>query len=1197
MNEYQKQIDLINSKIATVSYANPPPYIHCSKINCFLRQIKELSSKVLTLKIENYKKMSNTMRNNFSNLMNALTHFQQLHSQCCGEVCAQFALTTSIRCVKAEIASIRKDCIKYLENLGIKTASTYLHLDDSELESQDRVDIKRIAVIINHLQMRPEIAKREEVAPHLKKRLNSLDSLGIPLQSDECRLETISFSDLPTSLSYIVKFEDIEFGPLIGEGEAGKVYRGSVKTRDKSNVECAIKILHCRSLTAYDLEMYRREIFTMSNLRHPSLLKFCGYTTEPPFCVLTEYMENGSLYDYLLQHPKDITPTDKTLIALDIARGLEFLHCRGIIHRDLKSLNILLDSRKRAKIADFGLTRMKSKDPMTGLVGTSHWMAPEVLMSSPYYDEKVDIYSFGILMWELLTSECPYQNESLDPATLTLQIMEQNKRPTIPPGTPPNLKALIESCWNKDPKSRPSCHEIISDLSNPSFQFPGSELVLMMQETRLLRSNNEQRSSSPLSRYMNHNLIRNDSAINFPIGFNMNEMDRIEASLKLVTDTLEIGHIEHFENAISQLKASLKISKIDFHKLVKKYLDIIITTNESSSKTSPVFMIKLVNVFFELLNDCKCNDQICIESCMKECSISDIIRSNNTDLVELMMTHILAQPFKIFFNDNSIETLFEFASNSNQKVRIKGLLLLLHSVDFRFDDIINEKIPNFIEKILNFTKRKIPNKVLKIFYKKLLKIFKEIQDIQKVSIRRIPDIMLATPKELRTNLSACIETLLIRFPVMRTWSILFTNAIEDYESYGALFQAVFMSDETQEPTAEMLKALATASEENDDAFSNLIDFTSRFDSSYELTVSNLLPINSKNEKLLASFYGQIITKSSTFTLNKKKRNASFHTNKESLDHISHNFQRSHSRTKSSIPIINFSEIVNNNGGLIEKPKKIEIVNFSSSPRLIDDDADNIEITRPHKSCHFASSFGSLINEIHTFNFESDSKSSSFNRNANYLGFPNDNLLKYAEFYKAASTLLDSPSYTRVVSSLLTSKNADPAKIQDSGICEVITRSVINETRESEFLNLMFNLSCKSFFKQFIVAVPKLFSNMRNSMDKEIVRLSFICLAVIAKNYTDEFDFYLLLRHAAKAVNTQTGFAQTASSFVFQKFVTKETDSSFIQEITEIFLDSYTTPSKPASIVAKVLVDFITLDNDHFIRDEFCRRLKQIANLS
>ena len=252
----------------------------------------------MTIKIDSNKKMTNAMRHNFSNLMGVLLQFQQLHSQCCGELCAQFALTSSLRKIRNEISSIRKDCIKCLENIGLQSTASFLFLDDNEYDSQDRVDVKRIAVILNHLQMRPEVAKRDDVASNLKCRLNSLDALGIPITGDES--ESVAFPDLPSLLNYVVNFEDIEFGPLIGEGQAGKVYKGKIKT---TNQIVAIKILHRRTLSSFDLEMYRREIFSMSVLRHQNLVKFFGYTTEPPFCVLTEYMEFGSLYDFLLEHP------------------------------------------------------------------------------------------------------------------------------------------------------------------------------------------------------------------------------------------------------------------------------------------------------------------------------------------------------------------------------------------------------------------------------------------------------------------------------------------------------------------------------------------------------------------------------------------------------------------------------------------------------------------------------------------------------------------------------------------------------------------------------------------------------------------------------------------------------------------------------------------------------------------------------
>ncbi|KAH0787718.1 TKL family protein kinase [Histomonas meleagridis] len=385
------------------------------------------------------------MRTNLPNLFSALDHFQQLHSQCCSDVCGQIALTTSMRAVKGEINSIRKSCIKCLESIGFQPATQYLGLSDEELDLQDQVDIKRISVLLNQLQMRPDLSNRPDVSRHLQNRLNSLEDLGITISNDEREIVTIP--DIPQSLNIVVKLSDIIMGEEIGSGQAGRVIHGILKP---TNCEVAVKILHNRVLSSSDMEMFKREIFTMAVLRHPSLVRFYGYTSEPPFCILTEYMPNGSLYDFLHDHPDQLSPTERTLIALDIARGLEYLHGRGIIHRDLKSLNILLDQRKRAKICDFGLIRMKSSDPMTGLVGTACWMAPEVLISSPCYDEKVDVYSFGILLWELLTGERPYFD--IDYGQLTFEIVEKNRRPIIPENVPKNLKELIEKCWERDPK-------------------------------------------------------------------------------------------------------------------------------------------------------------------------------------------------------------------------------------------------------------------------------------------------------------------------------------------------------------------------------------------------------------------------------------------------------------------------------------------------------------------------------------------------------------------------------------------------------------------------------------------------------------------------------------------------------------------------------------------------------------------------
>jgi serine/threonine protein kinase len=210
--------------------------------------------------------------------------------------------------------------------------------------------------------------------------------------------------------------------------------------------------------------MFRREIFTLTTLNHPSILKLLGYTNQPPFCLVTEFMSNGSLFDVLKSKQGGLTPTDRTVIALDIARGMEYMHERNMIHRDLKSLNILLDDNRRARICDFGLVRLKSLAPLTGLIGTPQWMAPEILMCSTYYDVKVDVFSFGIVLWELLTGEIPYRDIPVE--KLGYLVVQEELRPEIPKVTPPSLAHLIDACWSPDPKQRPTFTMIINFFNN-----------------------------------------------------------------------------------------------------------------------------------------------------------------------------------------------------------------------------------------------------------------------------------------------------------------------------------------------------------------------------------------------------------------------------------------------------------------------------------------------------------------------------------------------------------------------------------------------------------------------------------------------------------------------------------------------------------------------------------------------------------
>jgi serine/threonine protein kinase len=169
------------------------------------------------------------------------------------------------------------------------------------------------------------------------------------------------------------------------------------------------------------LKEFQREVTTLYKVRHPNLVLFVGACADKGhIMILTEFCSGGSLFSLL--HEKrsiNLSLKQKHRMALDIAKGMNYLHTQDppILHRDLKSLNLLVYEQVRnnsdfiqIKITDFGLSRHNddlSTSRMTGLAGTFHWMAPEVLKSDEY-THKADVYSYGIVLWEVIMREPPF---------------------------------------------------------------------------------------------------------------------------------------------------------------------------------------------------------------------------------------------------------------------------------------------------------------------------------------------------------------------------------------------------------------------------------------------------------------------------------------------------------------------------------------------------------------------------------------------------------------------------------------------------------------------------------------------------------------------------------------------------------------------------------------------------------------------
>lgn len=140
-------------------------------------------------------------------------------------------------------------------------------------------------------------------------------------------------------------------------------------------------------------------------------MQFVAACRKPPvFCVVMEYLSEGSLRAFLhkLEH-KTLSLAKVMTVALDIARGMEFIHAQGVIHRDLKPENILIDQDFHMKIADFGIACEEAYcDALADDPGTYRWMAPEMIKHKGY-GKKVDVYSFGLILWEMISGFIPYE--------------------------------------------------------------------------------------------------------------------------------------------------------------------------------------------------------------------------------------------------------------------------------------------------------------------------------------------------------------------------------------------------------------------------------------------------------------------------------------------------------------------------------------------------------------------------------------------------------------------------------------------------------------------------------------------------------------------------------------------------------------------------------------------------------------------
>ena len=266
-----------------------------------------------------------------------------------------------------------------------------------------------------------------------------------------------------------IPFKELEYDKKIdkiGSGSYGEVYRGWWQGK----YSVAVKELTGTLTAVAEKDLYREAgimayMAKVSTEPYPTVRLFGLAMEKPNYALVMEYVPNGTLFDLLQLYSEAKLPWDlRYQLAVDIADGIALLHRQHILHRDLRSHNILLnitEGRLRAKLSDFGLSTVKSSvrtystvPKKTESVGTLAWMAPELHTRGGQSSPASDIYSFGMVLWELLTNAIPFADAQGNTDLISKWVVTDRETETIPSDCPSELAALIKKCWAFKPEDR-----------------------------------------------------------------------------------------------------------------------------------------------------------------------------------------------------------------------------------------------------------------------------------------------------------------------------------------------------------------------------------------------------------------------------------------------------------------------------------------------------------------------------------------------------------------------------------------------------------------------------------------------------------------------------------------------------------------------------------------------------------------------
>ncbi|OII74882.1 protein kinase domain-containing protein [Cryptosporidium ubiquitum] len=273
-----------------------------------------------------------------------------------------------------------------------------------------------------------------------------------------------------------IKMDDLVLEPATQRGSFGVVFKGRIRSGVWSNKEVAVKRWKFDNesrITEEHFKSLEREVYAYRLLRHPNICSYIGVCLEPGFyAIITEYLANGNLFELLYENKVLVSASDRLKISRQLCDAVNFIHRNNMIHRDIKTANIILDHSNNVKLCDFGQTRtmnILTKTSSFGVIldengGSPRYMAPECFYIGKSIDEKSDVWAIACCLLEIFGGPIPFFECSSNEEVINAVVVER-KKPKIPSWFHPSISNLLSRCFERKPLNRPSSYEILMILN------------------------------------------------------------------------------------------------------------------------------------------------------------------------------------------------------------------------------------------------------------------------------------------------------------------------------------------------------------------------------------------------------------------------------------------------------------------------------------------------------------------------------------------------------------------------------------------------------------------------------------------------------------------------------------------------------------------------------------------------------------